>query len=173
MNKLDQNLKVVDTIYFRRKTVTCQSYLYVHKIDILKRKTIVVHGQRTSGYVDFMYYNAQVFQEESGIDLTDYFIENSHKFEIDKIEKITVHDFKEKEYRVYVLYANYERFQINTSTEISDWNEQEILPERAKEFIELVEEHGNVYSLTDFQNALNENILNIYTNWIFITNKYD
>jgi hypothetical protein len=80
----------------------------------------------------------------------------------------------EKEYRVYVLSAN--DITIDGGYAIDIWNDYEQngdeLPDEAKEFINLAEEKGQVYSLKGFMVAFNINEEVGMNDWVFITKKY-
>jgi hypothetical protein len=82
-----------------------------------------------------------------------------------------------KELRVYWV-SEYEEFENFTPSEqeIDNWDSYQeqhpstLLPKNASDFIERAETRGNVYSLRGFQEAYNNDMLNI--GFIFITNNY-
>jgi hypothetical protein len=55
--------------------------------------------------------------------------------------------------------------------DIENWNHFEELPDDAVDFIQIARKQGGVFSLEEFQNAFNFELVNT-TSWVFITNKY-
>lgn len=56
---------------------------------------------------------------------------------------------------------------------IKRWEEALTLPQEALDFLNLCEEHGSVYTLTEFQTAINRDYyLNLKDSYVFFTDKY-
>jgi len=79
----------------------------------------------------------------------------------------------QKELRVYVLSAEND-FEVYAD-KLDSWSlcqeEHNTLPEEAKQYIDICETEGTVYSLRGFQMAVNMGEI-CYNDWIFITNLY-
>lgn len=62
---------------------------------------------------------------------------------------------------------------ITSGYNISNWKSNEtILSEEVKEFITKARKNGLVYSLREFQNALNFEELSLNDSWVYITDNY-
>ncbi len=75
-----------------------------------------------------------------------------------------------KETKVFVCDLDMIENISNVNAEsISNWGGNE---DEAKEFMEIAEQEGSVYSLAGFQNALNKEEICSLSTYIFITNNY-
>ena len=81
---------------------------------------------------------------------------------------------KIKEFRVYVLSADYD-FD-TCALDIENWQYYEqrhgYLPSQAEIYIDICEKEGSVYSLEDFVNAMNFQENDLSNSLIYITNNY-